>query len=73
VILEKDDIPIAGMMDIDEFEDYLELQDPKVRARVGRLRNCFASSARSKGQSSPNPGGAQRLDAVVFPSHDPAL
>jgi len=30
VILEKDGIPIAGMMDIDEFEDYLELQDPKV-------------------------------------------
>jgi PHD/YefM family antitoxin component YafN of YafNO toxin-antitoxin module len=34
VILEKDGIPIAGMMDIDEFEDYLELQDPKVRAHI---------------------------------------
>jgi hypothetical protein len=33
-ILEKDGIPIAGMMDIDEFEDYLELQDPKVRAHI---------------------------------------
>ena len=31
VILEKDGIPIAGMMDIDEFEDYLELQDRKVK------------------------------------------
>ena len=31
VILEKDGIPLAGLMDIDEFEDYLELQDPKVR------------------------------------------
>jgi Phd_YefM. len=31
VILEKDGIPIAAMMDVDEFEDYLELQDPKVK------------------------------------------
>ncbi len=34
VILEKDGIPIAGMMDIDEFEDYLELQDPKVERQI---------------------------------------
>jgi PHD/YefM family antitoxin component YafN of YafNO toxin-antitoxin module len=34
VILEKDGIPIAGLMDIDEFEDYLELQDPKVRGHI---------------------------------------
>jgi PHD/YefM family antitoxin component YafN of YafNO toxin-antitoxin module len=34
IILEKDGIPIAGMMDIDEFEDYLELQDPTVRAHI---------------------------------------
>ena len=36
VILEKDGIPLAGVMDIDEFEDYLELQDPKVRADIRR-------------------------------------
>ena len=34
IILEKDGIPIAGLMDIDEFEDYLELQDPKIRAHI---------------------------------------
>ena len=34
VILEKDGIPIAGVMNIDEFEDYLELRDPKVRAHI---------------------------------------
>ena len=34
VILEKDGIPVAGLMDIHEFEDYLELQDPKVRAHI---------------------------------------
>src|SRR5918912_1305019 len=36
VILEKDGIPIAGIMDIDEFEDYLELQDPKVRRDIAK-------------------------------------
>ena len=34
VILEKDGIPLAGLMDIDEFEDYLELQDPKIREHI---------------------------------------
>ena len=33
-ILEKDGIPVAGLMDIDDFEDYLELQDPKAREDV---------------------------------------
>lgn len=33
-ILEKDGIPVAGIMDADEFEDYLELQDPKVAAHI---------------------------------------
>lgn len=34
VILEKDGIPIAGVMDIHEFEDYLELRDRKVREHI---------------------------------------
>jgi hypothetical protein len=33
-ILEKDGIPVAGLLDIDEFEDYLELQDPRIRAHI---------------------------------------
>ena len=33
-ILEKDGVPVAGIMDIDEFEDYLELRDPKIRAHI---------------------------------------
>jgi PHD/YefM family antitoxin component YafN of YafNO toxin-antitoxin module len=46
-ILEKDGIPIAGIMDADELEDYLELQDPqawqdirrsKADIRAGRTR-----------------------------------
>jgi PHD/YefM family antitoxin component YafN of YafNO toxin-antitoxin module len=41
IILEKDGVPIAGIMDIDEFEDYLELQDPKVRAMIARGRQEY--------------------------------
>lgn len=33
-ILEKDGIPVAGLMDVDEMEDYLELQDPNVRRQI---------------------------------------
>lgn len=34
VILEKDGIPVAGLMDIDELEDYLELQDPGLKKQI---------------------------------------
>jgi hypothetical protein len=46
-ILEKDGIPVIGLMDADEMEDYLELRDPKVKrqirqsnldVRAGRIR-----------------------------------
>ena len=40
-ILEKDGIPVAGLMDIDEFEDYLELQDPKVQAIIAKGRQEY--------------------------------
>jgi hypothetical protein len=40
-ILEKDGIPVAGLMDIDECEDYLELQDPKVRALIATGRREY--------------------------------
>ncbi|MBI3697874.1 MAG: type II toxin-antitoxin system Phd/YefM family antitoxin [Acidobacteria bacterium] len=33
-IFEKDGIPVAGLMGADELEDYLELQDPKVRRQI---------------------------------------
>jgi hypothetical protein len=50
-ILEKDGIPIAGIMSADELEDYLELRDPKVKkqiafsrknAEAGRVRDASA-------------------------------
>ena len=40
-ILEKDGIPIAGIMDIDAFEDSLELQDPKVRTMIAKGRQEY--------------------------------
>jgi hypothetical protein len=33
-ILEKDGIPVIGIMDADELEDYLELRDPQVKAQT---------------------------------------
>src|SRR6266446_7229643 len=33
-ILEKDGIPVAGIMGADELEDYLELRDPKVKRSI---------------------------------------
>lgn len=34
LILEKDGVPVVAIMDIDEFEDYLELNDPKARREI---------------------------------------
>jgi hypothetical protein len=40
-VLEKDGIPVAGLMDIDAFEDHLELQDPTVRAIIAAGRREY--------------------------------
>ena len=41
VILEKDGIPIAALTNVDEFEDYLELQDPEVKRSIERSRKEY--------------------------------
>ena len=46
-ILEKDGIPVAGIMDADELEDYLELRDPKVRAHI---RKSYGEYRAGKGR-----------------------
>src|SRR5437016_1988374 len=33
-ILEKDGIPVIGIMDADELEDYLELKNPQVKRAI---------------------------------------
>ena len=40
-ILEKDGIPIIGMMDADELEDYLELQDPTVKEFIAKSHEDY--------------------------------
>ena len=44
-ILEKDGIPVIGIMDADELEDYLELRNPKSRHRSGKATWIFALAA----------------------------
>ena len=52
-ILEKDGIPVAGIIDVDELEDYLELQDPKVAKQV------------QKGYAAYNRGEGRNLDEFL--------
>ena len=33
-ILEKDGIPVAGIMNVDELEDYLDLQNPGLKRQI---------------------------------------
>ncbi|MGI8746000.1 MAG: hypothetical protein ACR2NN_26150 [Bryobacteraceae bacterium] len=40
-ILEQDGIPVAGIMDADELEDYLELQNPKVKKQIDESRKDY--------------------------------
>ncbi len=35
-ILEKDGIPVVGIMHVDDLEDYLELRDPTLKRQIGR-------------------------------------
>ena len=44
-VLEKDGIPVAGLMNVDEMEDYLELQD---RGLKKQIRQSFREYRRGK-------------------------
>ncbi len=44
-ILEKDGIPVAGIMNVDDFEDYLDLQDPGLKRQI---RKSHAEYRRGK-------------------------
>ena len=43
-ILEKDGIPVIGIMAADELEDYLELRDPRAKASIAAGRKDHAAS-----------------------------
>lgn len=50
-ILEKDGIPVIGMMDADELEDYLESRDARVRRFIRQShREYLAGKSRSAGE-----------------------
>ncbi len=57
VILEKSGIPIVGLMDIDEFEDYLELQHPRVKRHIAASAKEYA-----EGKSRPAADFFDELD-----------
>ena len=35
-VLEKDGLPVAAILDIDEFEDWLEIKNPKTKEQIRR-------------------------------------
>jgi PHD/YefM family antitoxin component YafN of YafNO toxin-antitoxin module len=43
VVLEKDGIPVAGLIDIDALEDYLEANDPALRKRLRASMKAYRS------------------------------
>jgi hypothetical protein len=47
-ILEKDGIPVAGIIDIDELEDYLEMKDPNIKKQIAESYRAYEN-----GQSRP--------------------
>ena len=49
-ILEKDGIPVIGIMSADELEDYLELRNPKVKATI-------AASGKDRAAGKTRPAG----------------
>ena len=42
-ILEKDSIPVAGLLSADELEDYLELQEPGIKAQIRKSSEEYRS------------------------------
>ncbi|MCZ6632599.1 MAG: type II toxin-antitoxin system Phd/YefM family antitoxin [bacterium] len=47
-ILEKDGIPVAGIIDVDELEDYLEVQNPKLAEQI---RKGYEAYDRGEGRN----------------------
>jgi hypothetical protein len=60
-ILEKDGIPVAAIMNVEELEDYLELKDPALKKQI---RRSYAEYRRGKAR----PAGTF-LDELPAGSH----
>ena len=72
IILEKGGIPVVGLMDADEMEDYLEIHDPEIRRlielsnediRTGRTRPAREFLADLQAGSRPNARANHRKTA----------
>jgi len=72
VILEKGGIPVVGLMDADELEDYLEVHDPDIQRlielsnediRAGRTRPAREFLAELQAASRPKARANQRKTA----------
>jgi hypothetical protein len=64
-IVEKDGIPVAGVLNAEELEDYLELQEPGVKAQI---RKSNAEYRGAEGATQENPWqnfGGPREDPKV--------
>ena len=44
VVLEKDGIPIAGLVDIDVLEDFLDIMNPKLRKHITASMKDYGKS-----------------------------
>ncbi|HVT16374.1 MAG TPA: type II toxin-antitoxin system Phd/YefM family antitoxin [Thermoanaerobaculia bacterium] len=60
VVVERGGLPVAVIMDVDEFEDYLDLRDPASRERIAQ-----ASREHRAGESSPAEDLLPRLPRVA--------
>lgn len=60
-ILEKDGIPVAGIMNVEELEDYLDLQDPGLKLQIRKSHEEYRrGKARNAGKFL---GGLRRASA----------
>ena len=60
VVVERGGLPVAVIMDFDEFEDYLDVRDPAVRERIAE-----ASREYREGKSFPAENLVSRLKQVA--------
>jgi hypothetical protein len=60
-IVEKGGIPVAGIMNADEMEDYLDLQDPGLKKQIRRSQEQYRQGKTRDGVSFL--AGLRRTDA----------
>ncbi len=67
-ILEKDGIPVAGVLSAEELEDYLEMRDPGMKAQIRKSNEEYrAGKGRAVGEIVSEVGGAARGGVTESP------